>query len=390
MAGAQTFRKRCKTSVSALVMDGYLVGAKAQLRRQPKPLVSAPAKTFGFGVANHYSPPSTLAKNDGYQSAGSKHCWRRVVIAIGIHVGGAIYRALYAPCTLMGAMNRAPTRCFFTPARGFEVLPSSKAYGMDIFQALGNNRFPRKDILAMEKGVWKKVEHLTPHEIMEALESHLDALDTLNTPAIGNYALASGLAPDEYHFLNLRAGVILQGRKCFERVLAGNFEPLDNLQGFTWVTWRLDETIKQYLNLNYLSKTNYSTPNLLDNVPFYSDARFIRQLQNPAYALKSISPTHEDLGSSHSYIKLFEEIDGGTSVECMHFPHLGAVRQGSVLRHKKMGICWVYSLTSRSSGQHVEAMMLFKDGELHNMLMKSADGKNGQLWSLCPESDWQE
>lgn len=265
---------------------------------------------------------------------------------------------------------------------------SSKAHGMDIFQALGNNRFPRQDISALNKSIWKKIERLATHEIMEVLESHLDALDALNTPSIGQYALASGLAPDEYHFLNLRAGAIMQGRKCFERVLAGDFEPLDKLQGFTWVTWRLDETIKQSLRLNYFSKTNDAS--LFDDAPFYSEVRFIRHLQNPAYALKNTSSAHEDAGSGHSYIKLFEEIDGGTSVECVHFPHLGAVRQGSVLRHKKMGICWVYSLTSRSSNQHVEAMMLFSDGSLHNMLMKSADGNNGQLWSPCPESDWQE
>lgn len=261
---------------------------------------------------------------------------------------------------------------------------------MDIFQALGNNRFPREDISALYKSIWKKIERLATHEIMEVLESHLDALDALNTLDIGQYALASGLAPDEYHFLNLRAGVIMQGRKCFEHVLAGDFSPLDKLQGFTWVTWRLDETIKQSLRLNYFSKTNDTRLNLFDDAPFYSEVRFIRHLQNPAYALKNTSSAREGAGSSHSYIKLFEEIDSVTSVECLHFPHLGTVRQGSVLRHKKMGICWVYSLEFRPSNQHVEAMMLFSDGSLHNMLIKDAEGRNGQLWSPCPESDWQE
>ena len=103
---------------------------------------------------------------------------------------------------------------------------------MDIFQALGNNRFPRENISALYKSIWKKIERLATHEIMEALESHLDALDALNTPSIGEYALASGLAPDEYHFLNLRAGVIMQGRKCFERVLAVDYAPLEKLRGF--------------------------------------------------------------------------------------------------------------------------------------------------------------
>ena len=64
---------------------------------------------------------------------------------------------------------------------------SIKAHGMDIFQALGNNRFPKKDHLkGMQVRVHKKLELLASHEIMEVLGSHLDALDALNTPASGS------------------------------------------------------------------------------------------------------------------------------------------------------------------------------------------------------------
>ena len=79
-------RKRFKTSASALVMDGYLVGAKAQLRRQPKPLVSAKPIIIR---------PYSACKNDGYQLIASKHCWQQTVIALGIHVGARFI----APCT---------------------------------------------------------------------------------------------------------------------------------------------------------------------------------------------------------------------------------------------------------------------------------------------------
>lgn len=260
---------------------------------------------------------------------------------------------------------------------------------MDIFQVLGNNRFPKKDHLkGMQVRVHKKLELLASHEIMEVLGSHLDALDALNTLDIGQYALASGLAPDEYHFLNLRAGIIMQGRKCFERVLAGDYESLEKLRGFTWQDWRLDENIRLLLELAYHDKTNRSS--LFDEAPFYSEVRFIRQLQNPVYAPKNSAPVRVNVEIDSAYAEDMYRMMRHKLVECAHFPHLGIVRQGSVLRHETMGICWVYEVMFRPSNQDVEAMMLFKNGRLHYMVMRcNLHNHNGQLWSPCPESDWQ-
>ena len=253
---------------------------------------------------------------------------------------------------------------------------------MDIFQVIGSSRFPKKDVLSNRR-ISEKIRPLGMHEAMHALQTYIDALDALNTHDIGNYALASGLAPDEYHFLNLRAGVIMQGRKCFERVLVGDYAPLEKLRDFTWIDWRLDEAIKSPLWAAYYRETG---SNIFDDAPFFSDARFVRHLQNPAYAPKNRAPVLVGVEIDDKYAREYYRVMRYKYVECAHFACLGIVRQGTVLRHASDGLCWVYQAMFLPYGKtwHVKALFK-KDGILLN-----ASLGDSPLWKPCMENDWQE
>lgn len=142
------------------------------------------------------------------------------------------------------------------------------------------------------------------------------------------YSLANGLALDEYQFLNLRAGAILEGRQSYEKILTQCFSELEKCRGFTGMDFRLDEAIRNSLAASYWARTKRD---LIFDAKFFTDIRFISTIENPAYASAFYVADIEQRGLQM----------GGSVIEFIDVTGLGIVRHGSILRHKKLGICWV-------------------------------------------------
>ena len=137
---------------------------------------------------------------------------------------------------------------------------------MDIFQVL--NGFCVSMGRALYGAIFEKAMDIPAQKIPEVFESYIQALEMLNTFDTGKYGVSCKLAPDEYHFLNLRAGGIIEGERCCTRVLSGDFQALEECRGFTWMDYRLDEMIKNSLYCAYFEKTNRD---LLEDSDFFTD-----------------------------------------------------------------------------------------------------------------------
>ena len=245
---------------------------------------------------------------------------------------------------------------------------------MHIFQVLNGSRI-EGNLQKLYKRIKNRLIRLTSQqELMTTLESYLQALDMLNTREIGAYALATGLAPDEYHFLNLRAGAVIEGEECYRRVLNGDFSPLEKCRGFTYKDYRLDETIRSYLDLLYYKQT--SGRSLYKDAAFFDDARFINLIKNAAYAHKYQKEARENVEIHDVYTEEMYRLMRHKAVECVRFPHLGFVRQGSILWNRHFGVSWIYHVLLRPYDQTIEALALFKN-ELSHMFMH-----DGSDWSI--------
>lgn len=206
----------------------------------------------------------------------------------------------------------------------------------------------------LQQRLFSKMQEFSPKELRDIFESYVTALARLNNSKLAEYAKNSGLCSDGMEFYNLRAAIIIGGEYLYDQIVRENYRFLPSLNYCVDVACGVENNIRSSILYAYMEKTEGS---LIIDSSFFSDELFVQTILCETFQFGGEGPSRQD----------YSIIMGGDILREVNIMGLGTVRQGDLLVHKTLGVCWLYVI-ARDPLDNIKAFAVAKDS-FHNLVI---------------------